>query len=146
MAKARAAMFVPTPSMLFFPHGCSPQAVVELREAEMVFLSIKISQRENTDDRCVSSPPRFLNPRNIDSVVDLLLYLLSQLQHTHGQPRLQTSPLPFILQQAHIHRVFKKKLDSSLIWAVMSWEQGAGLGLVGLLYCLANLKVQLVKL
>lgn len=64
MAKARAAMFFPNLFILFFPHGCSPHTSVELGEAEVVFLSISISQEESGDDRGVSGPPSFFNPRN----------------------------------------------------------------------------------
>lgn len=73
---------------VFFPHGCSPHAGVELGEAEVLFLSVSISQREHRDDRCVSGPLGFFNPRN---TVCPVLYLLSQLQHTRRQLRLQTA-------------------------------------------------------
>ncbi len=43
--------------------GAPSHAGVEVGEAEVVFLSISISQRENGDDRCVSGPS-FFNPRN----------------------------------------------------------------------------------
>ncbi len=47
----------------FFHMGAPSHAGVEVGEAEVVFLSISISQRENGDDRCVSGPS-FFNPRN----------------------------------------------------------------------------------
>lgn len=82
MAKARAAMFFPNLFILFFPHGCSPHTGVELGEAEVVFLSISISQEHREEDR-----------QGTQSVIYqgyMLLYLLSQLQHTHRQLKLHT--------------------------------------------------------
>lgn len=77
---------------VFFPHGCSPHAGVELGEAEVLFLSVSISQREHRDDRCVSSPLAS-SIQGTQSVIhqDVLLYLLSQLRHTHIQLWLQTA-------------------------------------------------------
>lgn len=147
MAKARAAMFFPTLSMLFFPHGCSPHAGVELGEAEMVFLSISISQREIRNDRCVSGPPSFFNPRN--TVCDICSCICSACSSTHtDSSKLQT----VVKHRQPFHSQYS--MDNYTVF----WEKtrlnfvsdrkvlGAGLGLVGLLYCLANLKVQLVKL
>lgn len=48
----------------FFHLGAPPCASVKLGEAELVFLSISISQSENCDDRCVSGPPSFFTPGN----------------------------------------------------------------------------------
>lgn len=48
----------------FFHMGAPPHASVGLGEAEVVFLSISISRRENRDGRCVSGSPCFFTPRN----------------------------------------------------------------------------------
>ena len=48
----------------FFHMGALPLAGVELGEAEIVFLSISIFQKEIRDDRCVSGPPSLFTPRN----------------------------------------------------------------------------------
>lgn len=75
---------------------------------------------------------------------DLLLYLLSQLQHARKQLKLQTVvkyTQPFYSHyNMHNYAVFREQtLFNS---ASGCYVLGAGLGLVGLLYCLANLKVR----
>lgn len=135
MAKARAAMFFPTLSMLFFPHGCSPHASVELGEAEMVFLSISISQREIRNDRCVSGPPSFFNPRN--TVYDICLCICSACSSTHTDSSNFRQWSSIDSHSTHtivctITQCFEKKLNSTMRLALMSWEQG----LVWWVYCI----------
>lgn len=44
---------------VFFHLGAPLHAGAALAEAEVLFLSIRNSQRGNGDDRCVSNPPCF---------------------------------------------------------------------------------------
>lgn len=129
--------------------GAPLQAGVGPGEAEVVFLSISFFQREIGDDRCVSIRPNFWTPRN--AVGDTLLYLLRQLPtHTNtqadqasdsGQAQDSSSSRAIACKIMHCFEK-KPRFNSGSGRNVL----GAGLGLVGPLYCLANLKVRLLKL
>lgn len=150
MAKARAAMFFPTLSMLFFPHGCS---FTRRRRARWSRGGVPVNHHLPERERGMTDVSAVLLASSIQGTQsliyrDLLLYLLSQLQYTHRQLKLQTvvkHRQPFHSHYSmHNYTVFwgKTRFNSASGSNVL----GAGLGLVGPLYCLANLKVLLVKL
>lgn len=123
---------------------------MEQGETEVVFPSISISQREFRDDRCVGGPPGLFFPRNTFLDIPGSAPVSAQTAPAYKQTaqasdsgRMQTAH-PLTLYCIHNYTLFWEKMRFSSTSGCN--VLGAGLGLVGPLYCLANLKVWLVKL
>lgn len=148
VTKARAAMFFQTPSMLFFFFFSTWVLLcmlgVELREAEVVFLSISISPEVKQGwQMCPRFPLLLQSKKHSLRYVRIRSCICSAISSAHtNRVEVQTVVKRTQGFLSHDAVIRIKHLNSRSSRSVLA----AGLGLVGPLCCLANLCVWLVKL